>query len=110
MHAARGLMIWVSETFKPVSWHVEYPMSQVLESGQVVREFIDLLLETNDGWIIIDHKATPRPRSDWQEIARGYSGQLASYKSAVESVSGQPVVATWINFPVGGGVVKIEHG
>ena len=105
--AARALVKWAEETFEPVDWRVEYPVTHVLDTGQVVQGFIDLLLETKDGWVIIDHKAAPRPRGEWQEIARGYSGQLEMYKAAVEAVSVQPVTASWIHFPVGGGVVSV---
>ena len=74
----------------------------ILRISKLAPIFVDLLLETRDGWIIVDHKATPRPRNECKEIAEGYSGQLAMYKSAVEAVSGRPVVGTWIHMPVGG--------
>ena len=106
--AARGFVRWVKETYEPSSWHVEYPITHVLETGQVVQGLIDLLLETKDGWVIVDHKATPRPRTEWQEIAKGYSGQLAMYKAAVEASSEQPVMEMWIHFPVGGGATQIS--
>ena len=99
---------WVTESFRPKAWHVEYPIRQVLPSGQVVQGFIDLLIETDNGWVIVDHKATPRPRTQWQALAQGYSGQLAMYKSAVEQISGQPVLSMWIHLPVGGGVIPLE--
>ena len=104
---ARRFIAWAKDTLEPVSWHVEYPLTHVLDTGQVVQGSIDLLLETKDGWVIIDHKATPRPRGEWKEIAAGYSGQLAMYKSAVEAVSGQPVAGAWIHFAVGGGAVAV---
>jgi ATP-dependent exoDNAse (exonuclease V) beta subunit len=105
--AARRFIGWVTETFEPDTWHVEYPMTHVLDSGQVVQGSIDLLLETADGWVIIDHKATPRPRAEWKDIARSYSGQLAMYRDAVEAVSGKPVIGTWIHFAVGGAVTSL---
>jgi ATP-dependent helicase/nuclease subunit A len=108
LEAVKRFKVWAVETFDPIAWHVEHPLSHVLPSGQVVQGFIDLLLETREGWVIIDHKATPRPRTEWGSIAEGYSGQLAKYRSAVEEISGQPVVSTWIHFPVGGGIIPLE--
>jgi ATP-dependent exoDNAse (exonuclease V) beta subunit len=105
--AARRFIEWAKREFSPTAWHVEYPMTHVLETGQVVQGFIDLLLETVDGWVIIDHKASQKPKSIWQEVAIGYSGQLAMYKAAVEAVSENSVAATWIHFPIGGGVVNV---
>ena len=108
VEAAHRFIEWVKVTFKPVAWHVEHPLTHVLDTGQVVQGFVDLLLETQDGWVIVDHKATPRPRSEWKEIAQGYSGQLAAYKAAVEAASGRPVTGTWIHMPVGGGVMPVH--
>jgi ATP-dependent exoDNAse (exonuclease V) beta subunit len=99
---------WVQETFDPISWHVEHPVTHVLPSGQVVQGLIDLLLETKDGWVIVDHKTTPRPRNEWIDIAESYSGQLAMYKRAVEEISGKPVASMWIHLPVGGAVLPFE--
>jgi ATP-dependent helicase/nuclease subunit A len=105
--AARRFIDWAESTFEPIAWNVEHPITHTLETGQVAQGFIDLLLETKDGWVIVDHKATPRPRNEWQGIAHGYSGQLAMYKSAVEAVSNRPVISTWIHLPVGGGVLPV---
>ena len=48
-------------------------MSQ--HNGQVLRGWIHLLLETDDGWIVIDHKSSPRPRSEWPVEAIGSYGR-----------------------------------
>jgi ATP-dependent helicase/nuclease subunit A len=107
VQAARSFIKWATETYDPVAWHVEHPMTHVLETGQVAHGFIDLLLDTKDGWVVIDHKATPRPRAEWQSIAAGYSGQLAMYQAAVETITKRPVIGTWIHLPVGGGMVPV---
>ncbi len=100
---------WVRATFNPIAWRVEHPVTHVLPTGQVVQGLIDLLLETENGWVIVDHKATPRPRSEWIDIAESYSGQLATYKAAVEKSSGKPVTSMWIHLPVGGAVVPLAQ-
>jgi len=98
---------WIHGQLKPTAWLPEHPISHVLESGQVVSGFIDLLLQTEAGWVIIDHKTTPRPRGEWKGIATAYSGQLLAYKRAIEGATGQPVVQTWLHFPVGGGLIEV---
>ena len=108
VQAAQRFISWVDLTFNPIAWHVEHPITHVLDTGQVAQGFIDLLIETKDGWVIIDHKATPRPRNEWRKIAEGYSGQLAMYKAAVEAASDLPVTGSWIHMPVGGGVIPIQ--
>jgi ATP-dependent exoDNAse (exonuclease V) beta subunit len=57
--AVRRFIDWISENLQPTAWLPEHPVTHVLASGQVVSGFIDLLLETKNGWVIIDHKATP---------------------------------------------------
>ena len=106
--AARRFIDWITENLQPTAWLPEHPVTRVLASGQVVSGFIDLLLETKNGWVIIDHKATPKPRNEWKEIAHGYSGQLLAYKQAIEAATNQPVIQTWLHFPVGGGLIKLE--
>jgi ATP-dependent exoDNAse (exonuclease V) beta subunit len=106
---ARRFIAWVQKTFAPIAWHVEYPMAHVLDTGQVVRGSIDVLLQTKEGWVIIDHKATQKPRSMWQEVAVSYSGQLAMYKTAVEAISDRPVTETWIHCVIGGGALQLQE-
>ena len=108
VQAAQRFISWVDSTFNPIAWHVEHPITHVLDTGQVAQGFIDLLIETKDGWVIVDHKATPRPRNEWRAIAEGYSGQLAMYKAALEAASDLPVTGSWIHMPVGGGVIPIQ--
>ncbi len=105
---ARAFINWAERTFEPIAWHVEQPICQALENGQVVQGFIDVLLETKAGYVIIDHKASPRPRTEWQAIAEGYSGQLAMYKAAVEAAAGRAVTGLWLNLGVGGGAVSVH--
>ncbi|MEX0709388.1 MAG: UvrD-helicase domain-containing protein [Woeseia sp.] len=107
LEAVNRFMGWARATFEPIQWHVEYPVTHVLPNGQVAHGLIDLLIETSDGWVIIDHKSTPRPRNEWTDIAESYSGQLAMYKAAVDEISGKPVSSMWIHLPVGGAVIPI---
>jgi PIN domain len=53
---------------------VEYPIQHTTDESQVVSGWIDLLVKTEEGFILIDHKASSRSRSDWEDIAMGYSG------------------------------------
>jgi ATP-dependent exoDNAse (exonuclease V) beta subunit len=108
LEAVNRFVEWAGATFDPISWRVEYPVTHVLPNGQVAHGLIDLLIETKHGWVIIDHKSTPRPRNEWIGIAEGYSGQLAMYKAAVEEISGKPVSSMWIHYPIAGAAVPLE--
>ena len=44
------------ETFKPISIRPEWPVTMVLDNGQRMNGWIDVLVDTEEGWVIIDHK------------------------------------------------------
>jgi ATP-dependent exoDNAse (exonuclease V) beta subunit len=104
--ASRFLKV-VTQRFNPINMHAEFPIYYTNEHGQIINGVIDLLLETAEGFVLIDHKASPRARSDWEEIALGYSGQLGCYAKGVACATGKPVLDQWIHFGVTGGLVQI---
>ncbi len=103
---ASRLLTAVKQRFKPINMHAEYPIYYTNEHGQVISGWIDLLVETAEGFVLIDHKASPRARSDWEEIALGYSGQLGAYAEGVARATDRPVVGRWIHFGVTGGLLE----
>lgn len=99
---------WVSERWPSATWRREWPVMQRLPDGSVLRGTIDLLLETADGLVVIDHKSFPGDRDQALERARSHAGQLGAYADAVARASGRPVVARFIHLPVSGWVVPVE--
>ena len=97
----------LNENFKPLVIHCEWPVTMILDNGQRMIGWIDALIETEEGWIIIDHKSFPGRRSEWDRKALSYSGQLDAYRQAVERVTDQPVISQWIHYSVGGGLVEV---
>jgi ATP-dependent exoDNAse (exonuclease V) beta subunit len=104
--ATRRFRAWLEKKFAPKRTLVEYPIVHVLEDGRSVRGWIDVLLETNAGYVIIDHKSSPRPKSEWPAEALEHSGQLALYARAIEA-AGKKVAGCWIHFPVSGGATRV---
>jgi ATP-dependent helicase/nuclease subunit A len=98
----------INNKFKPINFSVEYPIRYISETRQIVSGWIDLLLETENGLILIDHKASPRTRSDWEKIALNYSGQLNSYVEGLSKIHKKPVIGRWIHFAVMGGLVEVD--
>lgn len=91
------------------SIEVEVPIVHALDDGRVVRGFVDVLAETADGWLVVDHKSSPQPRSQWPEEARQYSGQLATYEAAL-TAAGRTVAKCFVHFAVTGGLVEVGVG
>lgn len=107
MALAHNFIIQVETQFHPQKWHVEYPIHYSNDYGQVVKGWIDLALETESGWVIIDHKSSPLARNKWESTAVKYSGQLKLYKEALGMAGEQPVRGAWIHFAVTGGLLEV---
>ena len=87
---------------------LEYPIEYRMPNGQLAAGWIDALVETDEGYVIVDHKSSPRSRSESVNDALRYSGQLMLYKEAVEAISGKPVLSCWIHFAVMGLVLAVD--
>ncbi len=101
------LLSVLEERFAPVRYYCEYPLKYRNERGQIITGWIDLLLENEQGFVLIDHKASPRPRSEWGDIALSYSAQLAAYAEGIRRITRKPVLGQWIHFAVSGGLVEV---
>ena len=99
---AQHFIKYINEAFKPNRIFTEYPVTHVLDNGQVIKGWIDVLIETGDGWVIVDHKFTAQPESKLENEALKYSGQIMAYKQAVEAATSKEVTSCWINFPLAG--------
>jgi ATP-dependent helicase/nuclease subunit A len=92
-----------------------YPGSKVLKEwpiflrnaqNQIMQGWVDVLLETADGYVIIDHKSYPG--TDNEERVKEYAPQLMAYKEAVEKATGKPVIGLLLHLPVRGLILKIH--
>ena len=97
---------WIGSRWPGSRAMAEYPVQQVLETGQVLNGRIDLLLDTHEGWVLIDHKSNPSPMARWDELADEHIGQLEAYARAIHVASGKPVAQGWIFLPTAAGAVR----
>ncbi len=105
---ARRFVAFVSARFRPIRILAELPLAQTLANGQTLRGWIDALVETADGWIVIDHKSSPRPKSEWTREALAHSGQIEQYRSMLAAANVRLAPSAWIHFPVSGGMIRID--
>jgi ATP-dependent helicase/nuclease subunit A len=107
--ASDALRAFVAERWSDAKWHREIPVSAFVDTEHGKRRIagsIDLLLETPDGYVIIDHKSFPGRASEWEERALGYAPQLMTYAKAIE-IAGAKVAGMFVHFLIGGGIVEI---
>ncbi|MGB5324784.1 MAG: UvrD-helicase domain-containing protein [Pseudomonadales bacterium] len=98
----------VQDRFQPVSIAVEHPIRYVNAQGQQVQGWIDCLLDTKAGWVLIDHKSGSVGASGWASVALQYAGQLACYADGLAKATGKQVVSSWVHFALGGGLVEVR--
>lgn len=108
LEAATRFETFLKDRFVTKKVNCEHPIKYHNEHGQIVSGWIDLLLETDQGFVIIDHKASPRPRSEWDEIALSYSGQLKAYAEGLKAAYPEVKIETWVHFAITGGMLKVE--
>ncbi|MGK5091141.1 UvrD-helicase domain-containing protein [Deltaproteobacteria bacterium TL4] len=97
----------IETRFHPIKMLRECPLQMKWEN-QILKGTADLLLETTDGWVVIDHKSYPGKRNHWAEEAIKYSGQLKAYAEAVNAATQKQVIATYLHFALGGGLVEVQ--
>jgi len=107
--AARRLHTLLMDEIGATKITAECPIQQVLDNGQVVRGVVDLLVDTPLGPLIIDHKSSPRPKSEWSKEVIDHGGQMQMYEQVVAEATGRtPRLA--LHFPVSAGLVSLSDG
>lgn len=98
---------FLTDQFKPSQILVEVPFTHRTPEGQRITGFIDLVLLTDEGAVLIDHKTYSR--TGLEERARSYSGQLAAYRAALEA-AGHPVSSAWVHWCTQGKLQPVGDG
>ena len=100
---------WADKNWPNAKWHREWPILQKLDAGSTMRGVTDLILETSEGFVIIDHKAYPfmGDLSNVQELALADAEQVQVYAGAVHLVGRKKLLGTYIHLPLMGVSVSI---
>jgi ATP-dependent exoDNAse (exonuclease V) beta subunit len=101
------LKAWLDTRYPGARWRREVPIVGAVASptgARQARGAIDLLLETDEGWVIVDHKTYPG--GDFEAKARGFLPQLAAYGKLLEAEGSRPVLTKLVHFPIGGTVAE----
>ena len=107
VEAADALRRWVATTWPGATWHREWPVFLRLQSGTIGRGFSDLILETPEGLVVIDHKSFPGSTEQAVERARHHAGQLSAYARAAQSALNAVDVECYVHLPISGLVVPV---
>lgn len=105
----RAFHEWLSSRWPRAKAHAEIPLQSFLPTAQVLNGRIDLLLETDSGWVLFDHKSSQLATDHWEQLANEHSAQMGAYARGVEQASGRKVIEKWLFLPVAGGAFSIER-
>lgn len=86
--------------------HRETPVFARIDD-QLVSGRIDMLVESENGFAIIDHKTFPGARDAWEAKALAYAAQLKLYADAVEVATDRPCTELLVHLPVAGALVRL---
>ncbi|AEF83964.1 putative UvrD/REP helicase [Treponema primitia ZAS-2] len=103
---------FITNTYPGAKIRREWPISLRERDNRLMQGFIDMLLELDNGFVILDHKTFPGANAE--EKAREYAPQLAAYRRAVEAAAmetgtGKKVLAALIHMPVIGKIYEVEN-
>ena len=85
----------------------EWPILLRDDQGTTLRGEADLVLETPEGFVIIDHKAVSGDAAYALKKAVSYGAQLDAYARALEAATGREVLQTIIHLPLQGLLVPV---
>jgi ATP-dependent helicase/nuclease subunit A len=88
-------------------WWREVPVAADVD-GTVLEGFVDLLIEADDGLVVVDYKTDHVSEADVDEALRRYAVQGAAYAVALEAALARPVTRCVFVFPRAAGPLERE--
>jgi ATP-dependent exoDNAse (exonuclease V) beta subunit len=101
------LNLFLQESFGTTTTYKECPVAARIEQ-QRLRGTIDLLVETDSAFHIIDHKSFPAASMEqWVNKALTFAPQLSAYRQAIAKSATKPVERLLIHMPIVGKIVDL---
>jgi len=104
--------VWQEEEYPGAGLLTEVPLLGAVETAagpRTLMGYADLVLETPQGLVLVDHKSHSSGKDDHlREAAVGYAPQLLGYATLIEMATGKKIIATLIHFPFAGRIVEVE--
>ncbi len=102
-----SFVAWVKARWPGYTVLAEVPVEAQGPDSTRIRGRIDLLVDTPDGWVLVDHKSNPSGASKDDELANEHGPQLATYGHALKHATGKPVLEQWLFMPVAARAVQL---
>jgi ATP-dependent exoDNAse (exonuclease V) beta subunit len=108
LQSSLDLHAWANSNWPGAKWHREWPISHSLDSGSIVRGSADLVLETSNGFLVIDHKSFPGSDTEGVERALTFVDQLRMYGEAISAATNRKKLGSYVHLPLLGLVIVME--
>jgi ATP-dependent helicase/nuclease subunit A len=105
--ASDRLHAFVDRRFKDANRRREWPI-HALHGLQVISGRIDMLLDGEGGFAIVDHKSFPGSMQVDSERLKAFGGQVTLYSRALENAAGRGSSEYWVHQPIVGVMTRIE--
>lgn len=102
------LWTWIASTYPDHHLHRELPVCARTPEGTLITGTADLVLLGPTNFTVIDHKSFPGDAALAVTRAAAYSGQLATYASAIHRSSRLAPAAALVHFPLSGRLVAVD--
>lgn len=117
LNSAETLFEFLNLKFNPIRWHRELPLECEI-GGQLYKGEADLVLDTKEGYILIDYKSYPgsiervldasSAISAKSNYAGKYAGQLKTYQKMIEELKDKKVINKFIYYTVLGQLIELK--
>jgi ATP-dependent helicase/nuclease subunit A len=107
VEAGNRMLAFLAEQYPGATVTTEQSVAWRNADNQLMEGWIDLLLETPAGYVLVDHKSYPG-KDPVRHIKDKYVGQMRAYAEAIRSITGRPVIETLIHMPALGKVFRIS--
>jgi ATP-dependent helicase/nuclease subunit A len=105
---------FLDSKYSIINTYRELPLEHQLANHQMMVGSADLLIETPEGYVLIDYKSYPGKVDHLLDekssaYAGKYAGQLQAYSDAIESGTGKKVIAKYLLYIVLGVLVEVKN-
>lgn len=107
LFASDNLRGWAASRWQVKGWLSEVPLEHRHPNGTLLIGRADLLIEVEDGYVLVDHKSYPGTLHEAHLRAVEHAGQLIAYRDAIQAATGKTVLGCFIHLPIGAAIVEI---